>query len=277
MWFESLNSIPVISQLKSVVDASLGNVSAAEKTQQEFCTKCIVISQLKSVVLASMGDFDGALMNQIEFADGINAVPILSQIKSLIQSCVGDNMGALNTQIIFSKECAIISQIRSAVEAYQGDYKSAYDTQVTFIEGPGLFHVDLVIGCIALPMTFVSILGLLGFASEGIAAGSTATVVMAWYGGFVPAVSVCAVFQSIGATGVLPLSVLIISGITGGCIMGSVEVCIRSFIKKDFIGEKISSPKRSLPCHDIGPKQLVEDDDFLVIDESYLLLVGLSK
>ncbi|KAG6556774.1 hypothetical protein Mapa_001720 [Marchantia paleacea] len=53
----------------------------------------------------------------------------------------------------------------------------------------------------AAPIAVPAVVAALGFTSAGIAAGSAAAGFMASYGGAVSAGSVCAVLQSIGATG----------------------------------------------------------------------------
>lgn len=113
----NVNSVPILSQCKSAIEAMSGDLEAASKTQEEFSKKCIVISQLRSAVEASMGDMNAALETQKEFASGIDGTPVLSQIKSAVQAGVGDMEAAAITQVNFSKQCVVVSQMRSAVEA----------------------------------------------------------------------------------------------------------------------------------------------------------------
>jgi hypothetical protein len=128
----NVNTIPVVSQIKSAMEAIKGNLDAASETQEEFSKKCIIVSQVRSAVEACCGDFDAATKTQIEFASQIDAVPVLSQIKSAVQAGIGDHQEALETQEKFSKRCIVVSQVRSAVEACCGDFDAATKTQIEF-------------------------------------------------------------------------------------------------------------------------------------------------
>ena len=44
----SINSMPVVSQIKSLVQVIAGDAEGAKKTQEEFSRKGIVISQVRS-------------------------------------------------------------------------------------------------------------------------------------------------------------------------------------------------------------------------------------
>lgn len=46
----SVDSIPVISQVKSAVQAIAGDTAGAKKTQENFLNGCPVVSQVKSLV-----------------------------------------------------------------------------------------------------------------------------------------------------------------------------------------------------------------------------------
>ena len=101
----NVNTVPVISQIKSAVEACGGDHEAALRTQEEFSRKCIVVSQIRSAVEAGLGNSEAALETQLIFASGIDAVPVLSQIKSAVQAGCGDMEAATKTQEVFSKEC----------------------------------------------------------------------------------------------------------------------------------------------------------------------------
>lgn len=63
----AMDSIPVLSQVKSAVQAMRGDMAEATQTQENFSQRCIVISQLRSAVEASMGDLKAAENTQREF------------------------------------------------------------------------------------------------------------------------------------------------------------------------------------------------------------------
>jgi hypothetical protein len=140
----NINTVPVISQIKSAVEACSGDLEAALETQEEFSRKCIVVSQIRSAVEAGLGDCEAAFETQVLFASEIDAFPVLSQIKSAVQAWCGDMEAAKETQEIFSKECLVVSQLRSAFEALFVDRATAMRTQLQFFKGPGRSQLALV-------------------------------------------------------------------------------------------------------------------------------------
>ena len=219
----NINTVPVISQIKSAVEACSGDLEAALETQEEFSRKCIFVSQIRSAVEAGLGDCEAALETQVLFASEIDAFPVLSQIKSAVQACCGDMEAASKTQEIFSKECLVVSQVRSAVEAAFGEHTSALQTQKQFLEGPGLSQLGLFAGSILSPLLTTLSITATGFGIEGILAGSPAAALMSSYGGNVAAGSLCAILQSIGACGMSSgLSVGL--GVLGGGIGSTLRI-----------------------------------------------------
>ena len=67
--FEIFDSIPIVSQLKSAVEAGVfGDCAAAERTQINFSRRCPVVSQARSAVEAGIfGDCEAATLTQIDF------------------------------------------------------------------------------------------------------------------------------------------------------------------------------------------------------------------
>ena len=45
----SINSVPVVSQVKSLVQVIAGNETAAKQTQEEFARTAIIVSQFNSL------------------------------------------------------------------------------------------------------------------------------------------------------------------------------------------------------------------------------------
>ena len=173
------NSVPIISQVKSAIQAIAGDTKGALETQEDFSKKCILVSQIRSLVELSLGDPQAALNTQISYAKDIDAIPILSQIKSGVYAACGDKTEALRVQEQFSKECLVVSQVRSAVEAAQGDFDGATQTQKDFLNGPGLQQFAIVGSAVAAPLAVIVTVGALGFTAGGIAAGSAASGMMA--------------------------------------------------------------------------------------------------
>lgn len=88
----SINSLPVISQVKSAAQAIVGDLEGARKTQEDFVFQndLPVISQLSSAVYAIAGDLDKARELQENFLDKTSAIPIVSQIVSAGYAIGGD-------------------------------------------------------------------------------------------------------------------------------------------------------------------------------------------
>lgn len=63
----SWDGFPVISQLKSLVQAVAGDTDGARQTQENFIRQMPVVSQLTSAVQAATGDLDGARKTQEQF------------------------------------------------------------------------------------------------------------------------------------------------------------------------------------------------------------------
>lgn len=65
--FEFLNSIPFVSQVKSLIEVASGDDQAAKHTQEEFLDGAPVVSQIHSLVQAIQGDNEGAKRSQMKF------------------------------------------------------------------------------------------------------------------------------------------------------------------------------------------------------------------
>ena len=91
------DSIPVVSQTKSLVQAIGGDTEGARRTQENFSRQCPVVSQTRSLVEASMGDVDAARETQKEFVQGASnfadKVPVVGHIKGGIHYACGDKEG----------------------------------------------------------------------------------------------------------------------------------------------------------------------------------------
>ncbi|KAJ3126561.1 hypothetical protein HK098_007390 [Nowakowskiella sp. JEL0407] len=197
------NKFPIISQVKSLVHAIQGDMESARKTQDDFSKQCIGVSQCRSIVESAMGNNEAALQTQKEFIaeNGVESIPVLSQIVSVAKVIGGDTEGALKTQDTFSKTCVGVSQCRSLVAASMGNMKEAEEIQKEFLHGPGLQHAVVVASAVAAPIIATGAVAAIGFGEGGIVAGSLAAQIMSLYGGSVPAGSLCAILQSMGAIG----------------------------------------------------------------------------
>src|SRR4051812_31348049 len=90
----NVDSVPVVSQLKSAVQAIGGDLEGAERTQQNFVKvldRMPVASQIKSAVQAIAGDEEGARRTQETF---LNSTPVVGHIKGAVHLACGDEEGA---------------------------------------------------------------------------------------------------------------------------------------------------------------------------------------
>ena len=63
------DSVPVVSQVKSLVQAISGDMEGAKKTQEQFIRTGLVASQVNSAVVAIQGDHAEARKIQEEFGE----------------------------------------------------------------------------------------------------------------------------------------------------------------------------------------------------------------
>lgn len=133
----NIDSVPILSQAKSLGQVIGGDAAGARRTQESFSKTCPVVSQARSAVEAASGDDAAARRTQEEFLDNAKtSFPIVSQAYSAAQLVVGDAQGARETQDKFSQRCVGISQARSVVEAVSGDHEAARQTQEEFLGLP---------------------------------------------------------------------------------------------------------------------------------------------
>ncbi len=93
----AVDSIPVVSQTKSVVQAACGDVEGARRTQENFLDTCPVVSQGKSFVQWASDDAEGARQTQLKFAGGVSdfvdGIPVVGHAKGAIHWACGDEEG----------------------------------------------------------------------------------------------------------------------------------------------------------------------------------------
>mmetsp|Transcript_62336 Transcript_62336/g.76354 ORF Transcript_62336/g.76354 Transcript_62336/m.76354 type:complete len:370 (+) Transcript_62336:30-1139(+) len=94
----SIDAIPLISQVKSLVQAVKGDKNGAKRTQERFSKQCIGVSQVRSLIEVMNGDKDAAKQTQDEFT---RTAPIVSQIRSVIEVSKGKKDEAKKTQQIY--------------------------------------------------------------------------------------------------------------------------------------------------------------------------------
>ncbi|KAG0241369.1 hypothetical protein BGX31_001209 [Mortierella sp. GBA43] len=89
----------------------------------------------------------------------------------------------------------------------------------------GAIVASAALGIALTPLMVTSIVTALGFTAGGIVMGSPAAAIMAYYGGTVTAGSLCAILQSIGASG-LSFMGTAIAGAIGGVATGGAAVAV---------------------------------------------------
>lgn len=89
------DSLPVVSQTKSLVQAVTGDTEGARKTQQNFLETGIIFSQITSLVQSLNGDNEAARNTQIKFCENLEGVcdslPVVGHIKGGIHYILGQN------------------------------------------------------------------------------------------------------------------------------------------------------------------------------------------
>ncbi|KAF6198576.1 hypothetical protein GE061_008324 [Apolygus lucorum] len=88
------DSLPLISQLKSLVQVISGDADGAKRTQENFVNTAAVVSQVKSLVHAIEGDNEAARKTQEAYADNLeelaNSLPVVGHIKGVVHVAVGE-------------------------------------------------------------------------------------------------------------------------------------------------------------------------------------------
>ncbi|KAJ3129052.1 hypothetical protein HK098_002644 [Nowakowskiella sp. JEL0407] len=87
--------IPVVSQVKSAVQALSGDTEGAKQTQENFIKRCPIISQCNSAVHLALGDTKTATEVQqsflTEFLDpAVSSLPVLGHLKGGVHYALGE-------------------------------------------------------------------------------------------------------------------------------------------------------------------------------------------
>lgn len=153
----NLNSIPVISQCKSLVEVISGDEDAARQTQEQFIRTCPGFSQMLSLGEAMGGNNEEARLIQEEFAgnavDAATVIPGVGHIIGAVHAANGDMEKAAtsfkaSTKTIFMVPAGIFGGPAGALAA-----GVAYDTmtdgvQSLLTEKPFSEGVGLVAGIV---------------------------------------------------------------------------------------------------------------------------------
>lgn len=89
--------IPVLSQVKSLVQVISGDAEGAQQTQENFLKQCPIVSQGTSLVQAISGDEKGARETQMAFLNTVsgvaNGIPVVGHAKGVVHYVCGDKEG----------------------------------------------------------------------------------------------------------------------------------------------------------------------------------------
>ncbi|KAM9307388.1 uncharacterized protein KZ484_000717 [Pholidichthys leucotaenia] len=92
-----MDAIPVLSQVKSLVQAVCGDTEGAAKTQENFVRKCPVVSQAVALGVLIAGDEDEAekiFKEGLEtIGDFVDGTPVVGHVKGAIHYACGDKTG----------------------------------------------------------------------------------------------------------------------------------------------------------------------------------------
>ncbi len=93
----AVDSIPLVSQAKSAVQAICLDMEGARRTQENFLDTCPVVSQGKSFVQWAYDDEEGAKETQLKFVGGLSdftdGIPVVGHAKGAIHYACGDKEG----------------------------------------------------------------------------------------------------------------------------------------------------------------------------------------
>lgn len=126
------DSVPVVSQTKSLVQAISGDADGARHTQENFSRQCPVVSQTRSLVEVSMGDADAAAETQKQFVQGANdfadKLPVVGHIKGGIHYACGDREGGDKAMMNATRSLAFGVPSMIAYGIISSDDKDSFST-----------------------------------------------------------------------------------------------------------------------------------------------------
>lgn len=109
----NIDSLPVVSQVKSLVQVIGGDAEGARQTQVNFSQQCPVVSQARSLVEVIGGDAEAARktqMRQLEsLSDMADGLPVVGHIKGGIHYACGDGAGGDKAMKSASRTTGVIA------------------------------------------------------------------------------------------------------------------------------------------------------------------------
>ena len=134
------DSVPVVSQTKSLVQAISGDTEGARRTQENFSRQCPIVSQTRSLVEVSMGDPDAAAETQKQFVKGASdfadKLPVVGHIKGGIHYACGDRDGGDKAMmhatrgIVFSAPVMAMYGMFSSDNDKDDDVSTVFNTRI---------------------------------------------------------------------------------------------------------------------------------------------------
>ncbi len=122
-----LNRIPILSQVKSAVQAISGDTKGARQTQEEFSKQTPIVSQIRSAVEAVSGNPEAAKRTQEEFLhETLYNTPIISQGISAGYAIAGDTAEAKRIQQKFLDD-----NVRGMQELLSGSWLNQFNKLAT--------------------------------------------------------------------------------------------------------------------------------------------------
>lgn len=107
------DSIPIVSQAKSVVQLACGDMDGAAQTQENFVKECPGVSQVTSTVQLIAGNADGALETQMRcgkaMSNMVDGIPVAGHAKGLVHYAVGDKEGGDKAMISATRTTGVIA------------------------------------------------------------------------------------------------------------------------------------------------------------------------
>ena len=111
-----VNSLPLISQVKSFVQCAAGDQAGALKTQEDFSKQCVVVSQARTMTEAATGNVKAAQETQAAYLDSsakflmgvVDNFPVVGHIKGSIHYALGEEEKGRNCMIGASRLVAAV-------------------------------------------------------------------------------------------------------------------------------------------------------------------------
>ena len=133
----NVDSVPVISQLKSLGQVIVGDVDDARETQENFADNCPIVSQAKSLVQVCAGDAEGARQTQLKFVKDVEKFGAVAAgvTTAVVGVAITPFTGPIGTSLVGAGASGVVSTYATANEESMNWEKFGEETSKGALSG----------------------------------------------------------------------------------------------------------------------------------------------